>query len=260
MTEKNYLGERRAAPDLDYGYTEYQSRFDRLQKKFPNVSPWQLKYAASVQQKAVNNQNVQKKIEEALNSNSKDPIYQKLGGTTKNAPWKTKEGQDEKLVSFGQIGSLPEKQAELLAKAVLNPSDPQNQQIMKAALGSSANVAALQSMSIDKSFKEQQDASYATVINEMQSLIGSRTDKNYWDGKIETTKGIWDLWINLPKSLISTVSIDHGKSILASDSIVVEGFLSGSVSYLSAGFAVKLHCYPKKDLVISENIYFVVQV
>lgn len=36
---------------------------------------------------------------------------------------------------------------------------------------------------------------YNDIIANISNQIGTRTDKNYWDGRIESTKLLWDIWI-----------------------------------------------------------------
>lgn len=95
-------------------------------------------------------------------------------------------------VKFGKLGSLPIDIANKVAAGAIFPK--QYRSDLQQVFGSNGPIAVL-TKTDDHMIKDQLENQYADLVKSIQTTLGSRTDKNYWDGKIEAAKMLWDIWI-----------------------------------------------------------------
>lgn len=99
-------------------------------------------------------------------------------------------------VGFGRVGALPGDVAHDVVAMIEAPE--LDRPGFSAAFGSQGTPAIF-SMSKTGKVQEAIENQYSQLVNSIRNTLGSRTDKNYWDGKIESTKMMWDIWIEQVK-------------------------------------------------------------
>lgn len=106
---------------------------------------------------------------------------------------KDSAAREQLRFGFGKAGTLPSDAAERLAEAIYDPAA--NKTELAAAFGGGGTFAPALASQGGSIIKDSAMKGYNDIISNISTQIGTRTDKNYWDGRIESTKLLWDIWI-----------------------------------------------------------------
>lgn len=147
-------------------------------------------------------------------------LLPKLGSFDQALDYHQKDTNERSKLKFGfgKAGALPAEAAERLTEAIYDPLA--NKTELTAAFGNSGTFAPALATQGGSIIKDSAMKGYNDIIANISTQIGTRTDKTYWDGRLESTKLLWDIWI---------LGIKDRMDIRTKDSEILKVTLAGNV-------------------------------
>lgn len=138
--------------------------------------------------------------------------------------------QNKAQFNAGQAGRLPMPLAGKIIEAIHLPN--QNVDLLKKAFGSTGTWAPVTTTAEKNQFKEVVNSQYQHIIEQMSDLLGTRTSKTYWDGRLESTKALWDTWIELVKMKIEKAEREPVRTVIKHNGLITraKGWKAGVIN------------------------------